>query len=377
MSSTDRLTYRTPLAHYQREAERLFAELKAGDENAAWRFKWMHSRFKGGHVDDVRAALDDLRLHDAHEVIAHDHAFETWSDLVAFTREVADEDASPVARPVAGAVARFEAAVEAVVDGDVDALRRMLADDPALVHARSSRRHHATLLHYVAANGVEGERQRTPPTAVAIARLLLEAGAEPDALADMYDQRCTTMSMLVSSEHPAKAGVQVAIAEALLDHGAAWEGPGTEWRSAVMTALVFGFPGTAQALVARGAPVRDIATAAGLGRVDDVRRLLPAATPAQRHAALALAAQLGQAAVVRELLDAGESPDRYNPDGYHSHATPLHHAALLDHLETVQVLVERGARLDVRDTLYRGTPLDWALYAERSRVAEFLRERTS
>ena len=368
MSSTEPVTHRTPLAQYQREAERLFAELKAGDENAAWRFKWMHSRFAGGRVDDVRAALDDLRLGDAQEVVARDHAFDSWADLVEFTRAVADE---------AGAVARFEAAAEAVVDGDVEALRGMLEADPALVRARSSRRHHATLLHYVAANGVEGERQRTPAGAVAVARLLLEAGAEPDALADMYDQRCTTLSMLVSSEHPAKAGLQVALAEALLDHGAAFVGPGTEWRSAVMTALVFGFPETAQALVRRGAPVDDVATAAGLGRVADVRRLLPMATPTERHAALALAAQLGQAAVVRELLDAGENPDRYNPDGYHSHATPLHHAALLDHLETVQVLVERGARLDMRDTLFRATPLDWALYAERQRVAEFLRARTS
>lgn len=368
MSSADHSPFfRTPLAHYQREAERLFAALKADDEGAVWRFKWMHSRFKGRHVDDVRAALDDLRLKDAQEVIAHDHAFETWADLVAFTKAVAED----------GPVARFEAAVEAVVDGDAATLRRMLAEDPALAlaRARSSRRHGATLLHYVAANGVEDERQRTPANAVEIARLLLEAGAEPDALADMYDQRCTTMSMLLSSAHPAKAGLQVALAEVLREHGAAWVGPGTEWRSAVMTALVFGFRDTAESLVALGAPVDDIATAAGLGRVEDVRRLLPAAGPTERHAALALAAQLGQAAVVRVLLDAGERPDRFNPDGYHSHATPLHHAALLDHLETVQILVERGARLDVRDTLYRGTPLDWALYADRAKVAEFLRER--
>ena len=368
MSSTERPhdhpTFRTPLAHFQREAERLFAALKARDENAAWRFKWMHSRFHGRGVDDVWAALDDLRLQDAQEVIAHDHAFERWPDLVTFTEAVAGE----------GPVARFEAAVEAVVDGDVATLGAMLAAHPDLVHARSTRRHHATLLHYVAANGVEEERQRTPANAVDVARLLLQAGAEPDALADMYDERCTTMSMLVSSEHPAKAGLQVALAELLLDHGASFVGPGSNWQSAAKTALVFGFRETAEALARRGAPLDDLATVAGLGRLEDVRRMLGTATTAERHAALSLAAQMGNAEVVRLLLEAGESPDRYNPDGYHSHATPLHHAALAGHLETVRVLVERGARLDLKDRLYRGTPLDWARYAERERIAEYLQE---
>src|SRR5215510_15506896 len=49
------------------------------------------------------------------------------------------------------------------------------------------------------------------PNAVEIARALLQAGAEPDALADMYGVGCTTMSTLVSSDHPAQAGLQVAL----------------------------------------------------------------------------------------------------------------------------------------------------------------------
>ena len=87
-------------------------------------------------------------------------------------------------------------------------LEHLIARNPRLVHARSTRDHRATLLHYVAANGHEGFRQRTPKNAVAIARILLEAGAEPDALAEMYDHQCTTMEMLVSSVHPHAAGVQ-------------------------------------------------------------------------------------------------------------------------------------------------------------------------
>ena len=68
-------------------------------------------------------------------------------------------------------------------------------------------------------------------------KVLLQAGAEADALADMYDQQCTTMSMLVSSCHPAKAGLQEPLTELLLDYGAALEGRGSKWQSALMTAL--------------------------------------------------------------------------------------------------------------------------------------------
>src|SRR5207237_2292729 len=89
-------------------------------------------------------------------------------------------------------VAEFEAAVEAVINGDATTLASLLRENPELVRSRSARVtpfdppvHRATLLHYVAANGVEGYRQKTPPNAVEIAKLLLEGGAEVDALADM------------------------------------------------------------------------------------------------------------------------------------------------------------------------------------------------
>ncbi len=42
----------------------------------------------------------------------------------------------------------------------------------------------------------------------------------------MYGAECTTMSMLVSSSHPADAGLQVPLVELLLDFGAAIAGVG-------------------------------------------------------------------------------------------------------------------------------------------------------
>jgi hypothetical protein len=363
MTSADPLSYRAALEEYQQQAEALQAALKSGDEAAAWRFKWLHPRFRGKSVTDVRAATLDVA--DAQVVIVHEYGFETWADLAEFTDAVRRE----------GPVARFEAAVETVVTGDTAALRSQLREHPELVRTRSTRRHHATLLHYVGANGVEDGRQKTPANAVEVAKILLDAGAEVDALADMYDAKCTTMSMLVSSSHPAQAGLQVALAETLLDYGAALEGPGSNWQSALMTALIFGYLKTAEALARRGASLENLPAAAGLGRLADTARLLPAADGPDRHIALALAAQHGHTEVVRLLLDAGEDPNRYNPDGYHAHATPLHHAVGFDHIETVQLLVERGARLDIRDKVYNGTPLGWANYGGRKEIAEYLESR--
>jgi hypothetical protein len=363
MNKPDPLSYRAALDEYLEQAEALFNGVKAGDEAAEWRFKWLHPRFRGQSVTDVRAVT--LVIADAQMVVAHEYGFESWPDLAEFTEAVNCD----------GPLTRFEAAVEAVVSGDITTLRSMLREIPELVRARSPRRHHATLLHYIGANGVEGGRQKTPANAVEVAKILLDSGAEVDALADMYDKKCTTMSMLVSSCHPAKAGLQAALAETLLDYGAALDGPGSAWQSALVTALAFGYLDTAEALAQRGAPLNNIAALAGLGRFEDMARLLPSADSQSKHIALALAAQHGHADIVRLLLDAGEDPSRYNPDGFHSHSTPLHQAVWSDHEDVVRLLVERGARLDIPDTIYQGTPLGWANYGGRTAIAVYLRDR--
>jgi len=281
-----------------------------------------------------------------------------------------------MASSVDSTLGQFESAVEAVIAGDLPTLERLLHENPDLARARSTRSHGATLLHYVAANGVEEYRQKTPGNAVDVAKMLLDADAEPDALACMYGGQHTTMSMLVSSCHPAKAGVQVAVVETLLDFGAAVEPRGSgDWASPLMTALAFGYRDAAEALVRRGARADTLAAAAGLGHLDDARQLLAAAGSEDRHRALALAAQHGHVEIVRLLLDAGEDPSRYNPKGNHGHSTPLHQSAFGGHDLVVRLLVERGARLDIKDTAYQGTPLGWAEHGGRKEIAEYLREQ--
>ena len=113
--------------------------------------------------------------------------------------------------------------------------------------------------------------------------------------------------------------------------------------------------------------------------VDDVRALLSAANDEERQRALGLCAQHGYVEIAQLLLDAGADPNRYSPVGGHSHATPLHQAALAGHEDVARLLVERGARGDIKDIHYNATPLEWADYAGRTNTAEYLRaqERTN
>jgi len=377
------LPFRSSLREYETQADDLLAAWRSGDADAIRLIRENHPRFLDARIPWLPRRLSDaevrsvtLDVPDARLATARWYSFENWARLVEWVEAVAREG-SPVSR--------FESAVQAVITGDLVSMEGLLREDAELVRARSTLvTHHdppvhgATLLHYIAANGVEGYRQRSPANAPVVARVLLAAGAEVDALAGMYGGQCTTMSMLVSSSHPARAGVQVALVDILLDHGAAVEGRGSgTWTSPLMTALAFGYLDAAHALVRRGARVDTIVAAAGLGRLDNARRLLGAASSLDRQRALALATQHGHVEIVCLLLDAGEDPNRYNPEGNHSHSTPLHQAVWSNHEAVVRLLVERGARLDIKDTIYEGTPLGWADYGGRKEIAEYLRTRTT
>lgn len=367
------------LKEYQRQAEELLAAHAAGEASALGLIHRHHPRFLDEKVrwlplpmTDEQIAAAALEIDDTRLVVARLHSFRDWDSLSEFTLALSRREAG---------VFEFEYAAEAVITGDEETLVRLLGQDPGLATARSSRItcfdppvHRATLLHYIAANGVEGHRQLSPPNAVRIARILLEAGADPNALAEMYGGTCTTLAMLVSSTPPAEAGVQIPLIETLLDAGADLETRGKgHWASPLITALSFGFVDAAETLVRRGAKVESLPAAAGLGRVEDARALLAEAGPELRHGALALAAQLGRIEIVRMLLDAGEDPDRFNPEGMHAHATPLHHAALGGHKEVARLLVERGARIDIADRCWRATPAGWAEYGGHGELAEYLR----
>jgi hypothetical protein len=295
---------------------------------------------------------------DARSIIAREHFFDTWTDFAAFKRQLTDAS-SPVAE--------FECAVDAVVCGDADTLRRLLTGNPDLIRARSLRTHHSMLLHYVGANGVEGWRQRTPTNAVRIAELLLDAGAEIDAVADMYNGGCTTLGLVATSIHPRVAGVLQPLIDVLLARGSRIDAPGGgNWGGIVNSCLANGRPEAAGYLATRGAPL-DLEGAAGVGRLDLVQSyfnsegtLKDAAMAKQMIDGFTWACEYGHTAVVEFLLEHGIGADAVLPRPHKQ--TGVHWAAYGGHLDTVKALLKRRPNLDVRDASFNGTPLDWALH---------------
>src|SRR5262249_20955479 len=159
-------------------------------------------------------------LLDAEHIIARSHQFETWAQFAKHIAALNRNDS---------AVSQFEAAVEAIIDGDLATLKRLLGANPGLIRARSTREHHATLLHYVGANAVEGYGQKTPKNAVKVADILLKAGAEVDAdlgygptMRRRYPERMgsTTLGMVATSVWPVVSGVQIPLMKVLINAGA-------------------------------------------------------------------------------------------------------------------------------------------------------------
>ena len=283
----------------------------------------------------------------------------------------------------------FARAIRAIIRGDAPALRAELAAAPDLVHARSGSLHRATLLHYVAANGIEDALQRPVPNADEIARILLAAGAEVDATCDAYEGRCpTTLALLVSSDHPARAGVSARLVHVLCDAGAAVDGLAGD-RLPLSSALLFGRVECVDALLARGARTDNLVFAAAGGELSWVGRwldrdptLVVAPCPtfpldADRtvlaEQALVFASLCGRLEVVRLLLDRGTHIDA-TPPGSHWTATALHTAAGQGHRAVVELLLARGADPSIKDARYQSTPLGWATHMGRDDVAALLTE---
>ena len=59
-------------------------------------------------------------------------------------------------------------------------------------------------------------------------------------------------------------------------------------------------------------------------------------------------------------------------DAAHSHATPLHGAAGSGYVRLCALLLSRGARTDIRDKLWDGTPRGWAEHGGQYEVLALL-----
>jgi len=368
MNGDRELPARPRLKQYQKQAKDLLKAFNSGNPEAKRWVRRYHRRLPGRPDTNDRNMVTDsalrrakLTIADGQFIIARKHQFENWRRFEKHIEALNQKDSL---------ISQFEAAVDAIVTGDITTLKRLLRENPELIRVRSTREHHATLLQYVGANGVEGYRQKTPKNAVKVAEVLLEAGADVDADLDYgtkrkrYPERTgsTTLGLVATSCHPAVAGVQIPLLDILLKYGASVDGIPGGWNP-LIAALHNGRGKAAAHLAKRGARL-DLEGAAGVGRVDVVKTffnkdgsLKANATKAQMEAGLMWACEYGCANVVDFLLKQGADVGA-QPHG----ETGLHWAAYAGHARTVKALLKWKAPVDSKDKRFDGTPLGWALY---------------
>jgi ankyrin repeat protein len=250
---------------------------------------------------------------------------------------------------------------------------------------------------YTALTGVFGLGESgpaaEPPHAVrdALARLLLEAGADPNDGQVLYQCHFTPddsyLDILLEygmdtpwlGPYLAKAAEQGfrERVRLLLAHGADPNAVKRPWseRSAYELALLHGHPDIAEELVRAGArrvelSPEDAFQAASFAGDLAAARALAAANPAllSGYSLLGTAAANGNLAAVRTLLELGIA---LNPPDEHD-LTALHQAAWFGHAEVAKELVARGADVDRRERNHWSPAAGWARYAGKLELANWL-----
>lgn len=356
-----RLPSNPNLAHLRYEARDLMREHAARLSQAAQRLREFHPRF--GRSTDAEIFGVDLRLSDAQLTVARERGFASWARLKHHVETPTLSGQLQLRHHERIEDLLFRRAVDLIDGGDADGLRVLVAQHPQLVHQRvlfegGNYFRSPTLLEFIAENPVR--HGTMPANVLEVARVILDAGPSSAS-------RDETLMLVATGSVPREWEVQTELIDLLCAYGARPD-------SALGSAAVLGEHQAARVLLRHGATLT-LPVAAALGEGTAFDRLLMDASPEDRHLALAVAAQFGHLDLVRSLLDAGEDPNRYNPPGGHAHATPLHQAAAAGYAEIVRLLVERGARLDLKDVLWQGTPADWAGHEGKTGVEVFLRER--
>ncbi len=347
------------LEHLKYQAKDLLKGLAARNASVAQRIREFHPRF--AKLSDAEIFEAPFHLSDAQLAIAREYGFASWAGLKRRIEgpNMRDQVSLPHHERIEDDV--FRHGVGLIDAGDVEGLRAHLIEHPRLARQRvefegGNYFRNPSLLEFVAENPVR--LGKLPANIADMVQVILDAGVEQASLDE-------TLTLVATGQVPRECGVQNALIELLCRHGANPD------RAAQAAAVLFEMEAL-KALLDCGAHLT-LPLAAALDDLEDTRLLLRNATAEQRHLAFAVAAQYGHVDIVRLMVDAGEDPNRFNPVGAHSHSTPLHQAAGNGHLETVKLLIERGAKTDTKDILFGGTPAEWAQYGGRKEVEEYLR----
>ena len=247
----------------------------------------------------------------------------------------------------------------------------------------------ATLLHHVAGN--PGRDNPLPANIVDIARVLLDAGADVNALTvgpapsiSPESRGADTMGLVVTSKQASDMAVSGPLMDVLLERGARLNLTSDD---ALDASLANHAPRAAEKMIALGA-TPDVLAAAALGRMDLLRGFFDRSgkllsRPRRQGHELTDRDAIGLAhlyAYVRHQPEAVdfllEKDGNWNMTGVNN-GTALHRAAWAGDLAMVERLVARGADVNNRDNPFGATPMGWASYNRQPHVVEWLQQHAA
>ena len=381
---TRSLPARPNLAQLKRQASELQRLHRDRKLAAAARVVANHPRYKN---ETPRAVLGTkLALADFQLVIAREYGFESWA---ALKHEVAAGSRLAKFKPHQ----KFEEAVAAIVAGDLRKLTELLDAHPELVKARTNLDPKygyfagATLLHHVAWN--PSRRERVPNNIVDIARLLLDRGADVDAVT-LARSAGTTMGLIVTSRMASEANASGPLINLLVKRGAKLDLETSaavipDWgrRNVLDVALSNYGTRAAEKLIELGAKP-DVCNAAALGNMTLLRGFFDEAghlrsRPRRGGAFMSEPDAIGLAALfayVNRRTEALEflleKDGNWNMVGVNN-GTMLHRAAWEGDMAMVQRLFAKGADISNRDNPFNSTPLSWAQHNKQKAVFDWMR----
>jgi ankyrin repeat protein len=267
--------------------------------------------------------------------------------------------------------AAFRQAVTLLHGGDAAGLAQLLDAEPRLLRERilepdcyriATRQQYfrdPKLFWFIAGNPTLVPK--LPANMATMAADMIARGMEQDDLD-------YTLELLMTSAEAREQGLQDDLMALLLRAGARAS------PRAIAVTLGHREHAPVLALLRAGHPLSAAITAA-LGRLADLPRLLREATPAMVQEAFGMAVINRQNEAAKLALDAGADVNGFLP--VHSHSTALHQAAIDENIELLALLLERGARTDIKDKLWDATPLDWVRHQGKTQASGYLESRSS